>query len=248
MFKKISLFLLLIVLIVAGAMSFSIYRKVASNSAVQGREILFTKKYKTAERLLLSEQYAEAEKILSELLEKEPKNTSFLSMMGTAFLGENDFVSAEKTFRKYVALRPADMSGYYNLYRVYYKQKKYSEALVWLKQAVNLLPSTYPYPIENWVKPIVDLSELYFVTGDIKNTKEGLRAASEELQKHVDKITDFTIYLSISEVYEYLKDGVNSTKALKVFLNNAAQNGKKISYAKGRLADIAKGKFLVVTK
>ncbi|WP_228852759.1 tetratricopeptide repeat protein [Aegicerativicinus sediminis] len=73
-----------------------------------------------------------------EALEKASKNSNDLVFEGNQLLGKDDFVSAEKEYRKAISEHSSNLAGAYNLGNSYYNKGKFDEALFRQQQALDL--------------------------------------------------------------------------------------------------------------
>ena len=71
-------------------------------------------------------------------MEKAAKTSNNLVFEGNQFLEKDDFVAAEKEYRKAISEHSSNLAGAYNLGNSYYNKGKYDEALFRQQQALEL--------------------------------------------------------------------------------------------------------------
>jgi Flp pilus assembly protein TadD len=84
--------------------------------------------------------YADAERVYTELLARDPQNPYLLSNQGVVLFREDKLKNAEVMLKKAVAAAPKDPFGLATLGIVYYKMHEYDAAINALTQAIQLDP------------------------------------------------------------------------------------------------------------
>lgn len=187
-------------------------------------------------------KHREAKTIFEELLKNDKTNLMYLSSLGHLSNLEGDYQQAREYYEKCVEVAPNNIIGYGGLMTTYKNMKEYKKALAFAKKAVNQLPHTQPFPVENWVAPIQELSELYLITGDKREALEAYKAVLDALKKYQGDTTK--AYLDLAKMYEYME---NKEKALETYNEFLSIKPKKTDeiYAQERIEAVKNGNFLV---
>jgi len=82
----------------------------------------------------------DAEKVLRELLARDPDNSDALRMLGMVALDANRFKAARRMLERAVELAPGSVLGWNDLANFHLKQDRYDEALKSVQRAVDLDP------------------------------------------------------------------------------------------------------------
>jgi predicted O-linked N-acetylglucosamine transferase (SPINDLY family) len=110
-----------------------------------------------AKALKNHEKYRESKERAEKLVEKNPQNSSALSLLGEIAQKEGDNKNAYEYFKKVVALLPLKEQGHYNLGVVCGLLNKNQESISYLEKAINLNPS--------WSNPYRELARWYHREG-----------------------------------------------------------------------------------
>ncbi len=188
----------------------------------------------------LSEAGKEYEKALQNAAKLEPKNTSIIKSLGTLYLQQKNYKSAEETFRAIIGIAPGDVEAHFYLANILDEQKKRDAAVEELKKVLELKPDYhqalnylgYLYVEENRnlgeaekmirkaleAEPengayIDSLGWLFFKQGKIKE-------AVKELEKAAGLLEDPVIFEHLGDSYFKMHDLVkareNWEKSLKI--------------------------------
>ena len=90
------------------------------------------------EVLIDQKRFAEAEKILSDLLHEDPNNISFLSLLAETNLQQDKFDRANSVIDNAIGLSPDTPHLFYTKSRIAIQQDKLNEAEAQIKQAIEL--------------------------------------------------------------------------------------------------------------
>ncbi|MGD8580623.1 MAG: tetratricopeptide repeat protein, partial [Lysobacterales bacterium] len=91
-----------------------------------------------AEEAQIQGRLEEAEKILRDVLAKEPENPRALRMLGTIALEANRFKAARRMLEKAVEIDPGFVMGWNDLANFHMKQDRYEDALALVDKAIAL--------------------------------------------------------------------------------------------------------------
>lgn len=124
-----------------------------------------------AESLLTMQQYAEAGKDLTAILESNPEDEAALLLRGRLFENNEQKTEAEAVYRNVIELNPFHEQAYLHLARLFLAQKKVTEAVAVLDDAIELNPqSAEAYKMRGEAK---------FINGDKDGSVEDLKRALE---------------------------------------------------------------------
>ena len=188
----------------------------------------------------LSEAGKEYERALQNAAKLEPKNISIFKSLGSLYLQQKDFKSAENTFLSIISMSPSDFEAHFFLANILDEQKNREAAIIELKKVLEIKPDYhqalnylgYLYVEENknlgeaekLIKKAVEvepengayidsLGWLYFKQGKIKE-------AVKELEKASILIEDPVIFDHLGDAYFKIQDlaaaRVNWEKSLKL--------------------------------
>jgi tetratricopeptide (TPR) repeat protein len=93
-----------------------------------------------AENAMREGRLEEAEKILRELLVKDPKNARAMRMLGNIALEAHRLVAAQKLMKRATELAPGIAVGWTDLANVYLKRDRYDDALAMVQRAIEIDP------------------------------------------------------------------------------------------------------------
>ena len=97
-----------------------------------------------ANALLVQRKPAEAEAIITRLLQNYPGNPEGLLLLGRLRYQQQRCAEAEEVFRRHLAAQPQSLNGLLQLALAQFCQQRWSEASSSLKQAVALKPDSAP--------------------------------------------------------------------------------------------------------
>lgn len=97
-----------------------------------------------------------------EVVSDETRKQSALFADGLKEFYAEDFTTAENTFRKIISANEKNDAAFFMLARIYKNKKSYSEAIIFLKEALKIDKSNIWYKVE--------LAEVYDLMNDYKNS------------------------------------------------------------------------------
>ncbi len=95
--------------------------------------------------LIQQQKYGEAERILRELLAKEPNNIYFLSLLAEVHLQQENFEVAEKIIENAIGQSPENSHLFFIKARIAIEQETYDMAEQNIEEAIRLAPYTADY-------------------------------------------------------------------------------------------------------
>jgi len=168
--------------------------------------------------------YDEALSELRGFLEENPDDLPALHLLGTAHARLNDFISAEKAFKRVLKLEPSHGDAYFNLGLIHSRQNRISEAIDDFEKVLELNPED--------VQTLNDLGVINFGQGNVDCARELLEKALKINPVFKDAFLN---------LFELCWSKGNYTKALEhahLFLRELESRGAKNAPVK----DVARGK------
>ena len=94
------------------------------------------------------DELAQAEQLLREAIDAEPRTPAFWHHLGTVLQRRDDPAGAEKAYRKTIQLKPDHWEAFYNLGAVLAELDRYDEALAAQRRAMALNPAWQPAKVQ----------------------------------------------------------------------------------------------------
>jgi len=108
--------------------------------------------------------YDEAVNRLREFLEENPDDLTATHLLGTAYARLNNFISAEKAFKRVLKLEPSHADAHFNLGLIHTQQNRVSEAIDNFEKVLELNPEDF--------QTLNDLGVINFGQGDVERGRE----------------------------------------------------------------------------
>ena len=154
-------------------------------------------------------KFEEADKLLSEVLKKEPKNVKALKLEAGICIAQGNLKRAEKLYRKVLNLKK-DRDTYVFLSNLLINENKADEAIKILREGKKQFKNDY----------LLDyfMGQAYFI-------KKDYRRAREYLERSISENPDFeSAYLLLGKTYQQLKQFSKAEKFLSAVLKKDPDN------------------------